>query len=186
MGEPLVSNVNINANKNEVYATGSDLENATLTLFNGIKSVGLYSIHSNSFKIYNVQDNEQSSDFLISIYKDNFLPYSELISFNSVLLDIKKDYICKNVKLGAFDLGNNGHFTVGKNGDLNIRTLDLFISDNGITVDEDGMVSITSDTTIVMKNDKVNNGGQLNLKAETVVLSDNFEVEKGASLTISN
>ena len=79
---------------------------------------------------------------------------------------------------------NGNSLTIKQEGIINLRCLSSFSTDNALTIEHGGKLSINADMDVSLKEDLVKNGGKLEIISNSTILGPGFSVEKGGSLTI--
>lgn len=165
--------------------------NAQLTVFeNGQVRVGNYTqkgssnLNINTLSLSNIIDDRIQ---LISIFKRQYLPELMLFGQNFILKDCSKKFICKTAHLGENVINGKdvGNAIISENCNLNIRSIDHVILDDGFSIESNGNVLVSCDGSIELKGVSVKDNGILNLNGKNVILKNGTTIEKGTSVKIN-
>ncbi len=178
MGCPSALNLNILCTNRKVEVTGDNLTNSKIVIFDGNtpKSFRVGALNNLSFT-----ESEYGTDFVISIFKDDFVPLWKLYANNSNLTT-KKRYILSETFLN----GENGYgFNINQNGFLSIYCLENFETNKGFEINKGGSLELECTGCTKLSNDILNDGSALIIKSNNTVLQNGFTVNKGAKFEIS-
>ena len=118
---------------------------------------------------------------VLGIFKDGYLPQVQMDCSNDNLTECNKKFIVRTAKIG---LTNGKSVFIGSNAKVDIKAIDEIMKGLGLSIEEDGDLTLRCDKTIELAESEVNSVGALHLAAEKVVLSDGFSVKAGGTLSI--
>lgn len=180
IGKPNIPNVKLDSNSSSVNITGEDIQSSKVIIYDGVSSKS-YIIGSGVSNV-SFSRSEYGNDFLISIFKDNFIPLSKLYANNSILTK-NKNYILTNTVLEGY---NNPAYIINQNGTLTLNCIESFESIKGFAINSGGLLDLKCDGQIKLSLDKVSNGGCMIIKGKNIEIDDGFTVDKGGKITIEN
>lgn len=73
---------------------------------------------------------------------------------------------------------------IESNANVDIKAVDEILTGKGLSIEEEGELTLRCDKTIELDGSEVNSGGTLHLVAEKVILSEGFSVKAGGTLSI--
>ena len=188
IGKPNRFSPNLSKNQNTLSIYDSNLQDASVVLFDGNKSVFVNS-ESTNLNINTLQMSNAIDDkiLLISIFKRQYLPELLLLGQNFVLKNSSKKFICKNAYLGKDVLNGKevGSAIISDNCNLDIRSIDSVNLEEGFAVESNGNVQVACDGSIELSGVSIKDNGKLNLTGQTVVLKSGTTIGKGASVKIN-
>ena len=188
LGKPKRFNLSFSQNGNNFSIYDSNLQYASVVIYDGINTMTYKSessnLNLNTLNLSNVIDDKIQ---LVSIFKRHYLPELILLGQNFILKDCSKRFICKNAYLGRDVIkGKNvGSAIIGENCNLNIRSIDSVNLNDGFVVESNGTVQVLCDGFIELNGISVKNNGILNLNGQYVVLKNRTTIEKGSVLKIN-
>jgi len=124
-------------------------------------------------------------DFMVSIFRQDKFPVTQLFASGSNLKNVSKKYFV-NQEIISDCLGQDNYaFNVGFNGKLEITATRKIATSKGFDITDGGEVVLTSLGKAELKDDCVEKGGNLTVDAASVSLQSGFEVKKGGTLFVS-
>lgn len=176
--------------------------NTLLTLSSGFLrtgEIGIYCENKNTLFPYQVtngnltiplsylKDGNGNLLGTVSIRQQGYLPYMQLLSDGALLNNYKSDFILKELLLEK----KEGSFlmpvlNLGENCQIKIKALSDITSNEGISVGDNSILTLKSDTKIKLTGDKVSSGGHLDIQAKEVELGIGFTLSEGAEFRINS
>lgn len=188
-GTPSFFNLNPCINSSNIVLQSPDIASSSIILNDGNSVlqkifVGAneneYSISKTALNSTNGFD-EQGICAQFTLTKKGFIPFSRLVIEDAVINKTRSFIVNYPVTL-QHDNGNS--LTIKQEGIINLRCLSSFSTDNALTIEHGGKLSINADMDVSLKEDLVKNGGKLEIISNSTILGPGFSVEKGGSLTI--
>lgn len=86
------------------------------------------------------------------------------------------------------EVGNKSSSSVfiGSGANIDIKAVDSIEGGSGLSVSNNGALTLRCDKQVSISGSAVNNGGTLAVKGEKVVFSNGFSVNVGGSLSVNN
>ena len=166
---------------------GKNLANSRFVVYNGNGSSITLILNDDSN--ITIPKNEvglnPNEDYVISIFKEGYLPLIKVFASNCNFSDKTKEYFTRDLYLTDSRGLDNYAYKVSYDGVLNLNATRSIKTNKAFNIVSGGHVNLKSENTIEMKSDKIESGGHLNIVSNNVVLEPGFEVEKGGELTIN-
>lgn len=188
LGKPKRFNLSFSQTGNIFNVHDSNLQGASIVLFDGNNMILSKSISSNlNINTLDLLNEIDDKIQLISVFKRNYLPELILLGQNFTLKDCSKKFICKNAYLGRDVLEGKeaGNAIIGENCNLNIRSIDSVDLEEGFVIESNGNVQVSCEGSVELTGVDVKDGGFLNINGQNVVLKEGTKIEQGAVLKIN-
>lgn len=122
----------------------------------------------------------------IFVQEKDCLPYMQLFTTGAQIIGQKESYNLVKASFGTSTANDyQPVLNLGMNADIAVSVYTGITSDNGITVEDGGMLTLKANKTAVFSNDSVKAGGSMKVSASEVTFEGGFSVEKGGILSVS-
>lgn len=133
-----------------------------------------------------IANNPKAAIGSIFVSEKDCLPYMQLFTTGAQITGQQESY---TLVKGAFGSPTDNTYrpvlNLGKNADISVSAYTDITSDNGITVDDGGNLTMIADGKASFSNDEVKTGGSLTISASKVTIEGGFSVAKGGKLSIT-
>lgn len=133
-----------------------------------------------------IANNPKAAIGSIFVSEKDCLPYMQLFTTGAQITGQQESY---TLVKGAFGSSTDNSYrpvlNLGKNADISVSAYTDITSDNGITVDDGGKLTMNADGKASFSNDEVKTGGSLTVSASKVTIEGGFSVTKGGKLNIT-
>lgn len=133
-----------------------------------------------------IANNPKAAIGSIFVSEKGCLPYMQLFTTGAQITGQQESY---TLVKGAFGSPTDNTYrpvlNLGKNADVTVSAYTDITSDNGITVDDGGNLTMIADGKASFSNDEVKTGGSLTISASKVTIEGGFSVAKGGKLSIT-
>lgn len=180
LGTPSPLNLICSTNSTQLVIRGNELAEAKIVVYDGFKPI-VYSAGSGVSSL-SFNSTEYGNDFLVSVYKDDYVPMLQLYAQNALLTTSKQYILTKTMLKGELDFC----YKIKQNGKLVLKCLENFESDKSFEISQGGRLDIEGNDIIKLSNDKICEAGNAVITGKRVVLGSGFTVSKGGTLSILN
>lgn len=169
------------------YINGQNLTDSRFVVYNGKDSSATLILNDDNN--ITIPKNEvginSNEDYVMSIFKDGYLPLIKVFASNCNLSNKTKEYHVRDLYLTDSSGLDNYAYKVSSEGVLNFDATRSIKTNKAFNIVSGGCVNLKSGNEIEMKSDKIESGGHLDIVSNNAVLGPGFEVEKGGELTIN-
>lgn len=175
---PHEHNLSLSSDSSGLSIEKSSVTDLKISVYDGVDSVGNYSIESNTFTLRDYLNHS------VSVWSVNYLPQiffyggGDLKSEKQLRFILKKAFLGYDANLGTIP------FNVCSGTTLSMRIFDAVAMSSGMVISDGGVVEITCDGKIEINGGTIKKGGTLIIKCSDVAINKDFNVEKGATLNI--
>lgn len=125
------------------------------------------------------------NDFVVSVFKNGYLPYTYLYSEGSRLTKLDKRYVLRDVVLSSENSQTEFCYIVDVNGSISLTCTRSLKTKSAFDVLDGGSVNIYSWGNVSLTKDVIESGGNMEVCSPNTILKSGFEVKKGGILSIS-
>ena len=183
LGKPGRMGIYVESTDYSVQITSSELDGATVCLFDGNGKQVLRNISGTDVSI---QNTSALSHYTLSVWKHGFLPFIRFYGAHGTLSDFDEKFIVLDAEIGEQYTGTlpvGRAFCVGSNAKLTIEAMKSVNVNHSCIIDEGGVLSIAGDDKVTL-NCTVKRGGKLKVTAKSIQMGSGFTVEPGGVLDI--
>ena len=182
-GRPKDMNLNIKYSSDGIAIENPLPEDSSIILYDGVTPI------FPSVKGTSIISAVGLSEYSLSIWSHGYLP--EIQFFTSAgTLSVPKHFIVRRASVGTIldstASQSSGKYVVTAGGELNVYALDSAEINNGIEIEDGGIVTLECEGDITLDGGTVNRGGKLILKGRNVIMQPGFKVKPGGILIINN
>lgn len=118
----------------------------------------------------------------LGVYKTGYLPIVTINCFADQLSNCNKNFVVRSAELGNIE---SRTVLIGSGAEVDIRAVDSIEGGSGLTISNNGDLTLRCDKQVSLSGSAVTNGGALTVKGEKVVMSNGFSVKAGGTLSIN-
>lgn len=177
-------NVEVEFNPRNIEITGDNIDDAVISLIDANNSLirKMYTGYSKTISIAGVS----SKNPVVSIWKDNYLPYMIWKPQNETLINKRRFVKVNQTVLGGESKEKDGGlFVIGEDASVKIDVLENILLNNGLRIADNGVLEIWSLAPVEVKGTNVTDKGYLEISAPQTVFEKGFNINKGASMQIN-
>lgn len=189
-GKPQGFDPSITLSSSRININHRSLEGAKISLYDGINQIIPFVASSSNAQLIlsGLPTVFDKTCYVLSIWKDGFLPSINFIGQNSSITNKVKSFIVNDASLGSptvFSMPSE-YFSIESGGLLKIKALNRISTYDGFIVKDKGTAVFNCKNNVYLQGGTIENNGKLNVTAHEVTLYGGFSIEKGGVLTICN